>query len=213
MLKLFVGSRCTQEIFSALKGEHTRPLWGSVKGIVNCPTILLKFLSLMLWLGRSHRAKKGFDGLISGVNLSLEEFYICVRKLEEYKSLFISIYEEHGFDAIISPAAPFPAWPHDMGQELLGAMDYNLIFNFFDFPVGIIPIRKSEKSSYEYDDGINDAITRSIKKVLKNCGNLPVGIQVITLPNRDENCLAMMDIIDSVLRRENVIQDYVDFNK
>jgi fatty acid amide hydrolase len=203
--KLLYASRKIKNIFTALKGEYEMDHLSNLKQICNLNTFTRKIGSFLLWITLNKRMKIFFD--ISDGNISLKEYLDDIKKVEELKNEFVTIYQQNSYDAIISPVFPLPAIKHSHSKELMIFIDYAFIFNILDFPSGVIPIRKSGKIVNKYDDNYSDMFTQKIRENLEDCEGLPIGIQVSTIANHDESCLGIMKVIDDILRIEKIKEE------
>jgi Asp-tRNA(Asn)/Glu-tRNA(Gln) amidotransferase A subunit family amidase len=168
------------------------------------PRYLRKFFLILLgFLGKT-REKKIIQRLEGDISLS--EYLEEIRKLEGLKRKFVKTYQDNGYDSIISPVTPFPALRKGETQDLFVFLHFTIVYNFLDFSAGVIPIRKCGKIKSDYQDEYNDRITLLINESLKGSENLPIGIQIATLPQLDEACLGIMQIIDKILRENKVIE-------
>lgn len=99
-------------------------------------------------------------------------------------------------DFIICPGFGCQAVKHTFAEHTTLAAAYNFIWNLLETPTGSIPITrvKEEEQRYPktYSDPINDHMTES---ALGSVG-LPVGIQVVGLPNQDEKVLGLMKVLE-----------------
>jgi fatty acid amide hydrolase len=203
--KLLYASRKIKNIFTALKGEYEMDHLSNLKQICNLNTFTRKICSFLLWITFNKRMKFYFD--ISDGNIGLKEYLEDIKRVEELKNEFVSIYQQNDYDVIISPIFPLPAIKHSHSKELMIFIDYPFIFNILDFPSGVIPIRKCGKQVNKYDDNYNDMFTKKIIENLEDCEGLPIGIQVSTLSNLDETCLGIMKVIDDILRIEKIKEE------
>jgi len=126
-------------------------------------------------------------------------------KLKEY-------WESEKLDLIITPGFPIPAFDYDAYVELFYTLIYTGIWNFFNYPAGVVPVSKV--------DPIKDKITHSILNRytgtfinrpdfldaviekhydLEKMAGLPVGVQVVGLPYADELVLRGMKELESIL--------------
>jgi hypothetical protein len=58
-----------------------------------------------------------------------------------------------------------------------------------------VPVSVVRADELEYTDNINDSMTKLTKKNLKGSLGLPVGLQVVSCPNNDEQILYVMQQI------------------
>lgn len=51
-----------------------------------------------------------------------------------------SLWQEAGFDALICPSTPMPAYPHGMSADLTISCSYTFLYNLLHYPAGNVPI-------------------------------------------------------------------------
>ena len=68
------------------------------------------------------------------------------------------------------------------------------VFNLLDMPAGVVTVSLVKDSDLvPYDPGTQDPdVTRMAKRAVQDSLGLPVGVQVVTLPWREELCLRTM---------------------
>lgn len=100
---------------------------------------------------------------------------------------------------IISPGFGTPALKHHTSGDLILAAVYTVIYNFMGMPAGTLPVTKITKEEQFYESQHKDMITDLAKECLKDSEGLPVGVQVVAMPWKDEECLALMKYIESIM--------------
>ena len=87
------------------------------------------------------------------------------------------------FDAIVCPVMPFYAPNIGTGDKAVSYIDLSLLFNIVDMPSGVLPISLSQGVDYvpyDYDD------SKQFLKQSMTEKNMPVCVQVASLPGKDE---------------------------
>lgn len=62
--------------------------------------------------------------------------------------------------------------------------------------VPITEVQQGEDNPLRYNDGFNDVITKKCRESISDSVGLPIGIQVATLKWKDEECLALMKVLE-----------------
>ncbi|EGR33635.1 hypothetical protein IMG5_047440 [Ichthyophthirius multifiliis] len=120
-----------------------------------------------------------------------------VDKLLKIKQQFITLFKKYNIQAVVCPSLGTPALKHGKNSENFLTSIYTYIWNFVDFPAGIIPVTKVLENEQHYKNSrINDSISKDIDQNMKNTKGMPVGVQVVGLPNMDELVLNLMKQID-----------------
>ena len=69
------------------------------------------------------------------------------------------------------------------------------------YPCGVIPVTEvREGEDQQFKDNYNDNITAKIRETIKGSVGMPIGTQVVTQKWKDEECLAVMKILDNQIK-------------
>lgn len=103
-----------------------------------------------------------------------------------------------GCDAVVCPVSALPALRHGTAATLILAAAPCLAANLFDVPAGAVPVttvRDDEQASRPWSV---DPVLRAARTTDRGSAGLPVGVQVISAPDRDEaTALVVMRMIES----------------
>jgi len=128
----------------------------------------------------------------------------CQADLDEYVLQFTALWQELKLDALICPAFPFPAVPHEYPSRLTCAVFSTGLWNVLDFPAGVVSTGMVSK---EDDEKLKDEsrwptgrnfVLKMARKVASDAVGLPLSVQVATLPYEEEKCLALMHSIETM---------------
>lgn len=73
-----------------------------------------------------------------------------------------------------------------------------IMWNYFNFPAGAVPITQVKENEQIYQPMYDDNFARAFKGNAEGSLGLPVGVQVVGLPWRDELVVETMKLIDSL---------------
>lgn len=130
-------------------------------------------------------------------NISLTEFSVLFEETSSFKERFNRYWNSLGIDALICPIWPLVAPQHEKTITLAAAFSYSFFWNLVDFPAGVMPIRTVRAGEDKYETISTDASVKACKEVMENSVGLPVSLQVVGYPNKDEEVLGVMKIIES----------------
>lgn len=100
-------------------------------------------------------------------------------------------FNELGVETAIAPGL-FPAPKiHSTKENSLMAFQV-FMWNFLNFPCGALPVTKVTQEEQVYQSVFIDKITASLVDNMKESAGLPVGIQVVGVPKKDELVLEVM---------------------
>lgn len=105
-----------------------------------------------------------------------------------------------GIDAIICPTFYHAAFKHEDAPDLSLIADYTTIWNILEYPAGVVPVTKVQEGEDEkFDDSWNDMLSSRFKNSLKGSVGMPVAVQVAAPKWKDEECLAVMQVLSQAL--------------
>jgi fatty acid amide hydrolase len=121
---------------------------------------------------------------------------------KKYRQDFFDAWKSAGnFDVVLTPVHVLPAVEHGTFKKISFTCSFTLVFNVLDLPAGVIPITTV--------DAARDAYTKPavglLEKTARSCYNLkeqhglPLGIQVVGQPFKDETVLRAMRIIEKLV--------------
>ena len=185
----------------SLKLDETKP--ATVKRIIQFSEMSPLLVKLVNWTLRKE-PRVSLDPEKSG-----EQLMDINIRLEEEISKFYSLLQEAEVDAILCPLHAFPAtspayFPYGIPTNYLG------VFNMCGFVSGTVPFGfvSEEDAKEEYKgDGIEDAVTKGIRKTMAGSAGLPVAVQLASFPGRDELIVALMKQLEE--RKEKKEKDSI----
>merc|ERR1712168_419767 len=97
----------------------------------------------------------------------------------------------------------FPAHNHGT-DEMTGTVTYTAFANMLQWPIGVIPVTKVQEGEDVYPKKLlpsdqQDEIANVIAKQMKGSVGMPVGVQILARPFRDELCLYAMNELEQAL--------------
>jgi Amidase len=123
------------------------------------------------------------------------------RLKEKFDNEFTERWQAEKLDAMICPPYYHAAFKVNADKnELALQADYTLFWNVLHYPAGIVPVTEVMKGEDQvYEDGINDLITKKCRDSVKDSAGLPIGVQVAAPRWKDEECLAVMKILEELV--------------
>ncbi|HYW53022.1 MAG TPA: amidase family protein [Dongiaceae bacterium] len=102
------------------------------------------------------------------------------------------------FDVVLCPPCALPAFTHGAARELGLAGTYSLLPNVLGFPAGVVPVSRVRADEEDGQSAASrDAVDRVAATVRRGSAGLPVGVQIIARPWREDVALAAMRAIQS----------------
>jgi len=122
--------------------------------------------------------------------------------LDMYKSNYFKMWDDLELDCLICPAFSVPASPDDVLDPPHVVWNYTTMFNVLDCPAGVVPMTKVTRDDIEsldsYQGHYNDTYDKQIQNASRESVGMPVGVQCVAAPYKDEMCLRLMQEVDSL---------------
>lgn len=132
--------------------------------------------------------------------LSTSGYRRLVAERRRFVRKFMARLRLGGFDAILTPPYAMPAVPHGLGLITLPAGSYSLLPNFLDMPAGVVAATRVRENEESDRPASRDRCDQAAIKAERSSAGLPVGVQVIGLPWREDIVLALMAALESHFR-------------
>jgi len=194
----------------SLEGEALHPNYIAMYLIANTPPALRGLIRCaMAAMGQPRIA----DLLAAGRRWSSFEFWANVAKRDKLRDHLMERWADAGLDALLCPALGLPALHHGTSVLLNQACCYTFVWNNFDFPAGTVPVTRVRPDEEVYVSKWQDKLTKDSVSACKGSTGLPVGVQVVTLPWRDELCLSAMHIVEAAVNFEDRVPPFPPMSK
>ncbi|XP_061488854.1 fatty-acid amide hydrolase 1-like isoform X2 [Rhineura floridana] len=136
---------------------------------------------------------------------SVKELWELHTEIEEYSQEFIAEWKRLDLDVMLCPALG-PAFKIGFPGRLSAAISYTILYNFLDFPAGVVPVTSVTKEDEEDQKSLrghyNDMWDKVFVKAVEGAVGLPVAVQCVALPWKDELCLRFMKEVEKLTRKK-----------
>lgn len=105
-----------------------------------------------------------------------------------------------GLDAVLCPPHVVPALGHRESGDYAVSLAAEFRWTLLNFPAGIVPVtrvRPDDVGSYREDD----RVTKKTAAIDRDSIGLPVGVQLVARPYREDHLLALMAAVEAAARR------------
>jgi fatty acid amide hydrolase len=100
-------------------------------------------------------------------------------------------------DALVMPPHALPAPQHVKGFDLVAAAGYAMLFNLLGLPAGVVSTTRIRPGEDHGRRAGRDQVERQAAAVDRGSAGLPVGVQVVGLPWREDVVLSLMFALES----------------
>lgn len=173
----------------------TRPMPG-VRRLVGIAGLPRRWRPLVTAVARLAGRGIEAEGVARTGPRSVAELQALLAERETIATRFAALAA--GCDAIICPVSALPALRHGTAARLVLAAAPCLLANLLDLPAGAVPITRVRPEEERSRPWRVDPVLRAAREADRGSRGLPVGVQVIGGPGRDESdVLAVMRLIES----------------
>ncbi|XP_067950847.1 fatty-acid amide hydrolase 1-like [Watersipora subatra] len=168
--------------------------------ILSLPPVVKKLLNFIFYRVLPEHLSASLK-MAEGVE-SVGKWFELTQLLQDYRSKVMEDWSNEGIDAVLAPAMPVPAIPLKDAPLVKSVIAYGTPWNVLNFPSGVVPVCNVTAEDTAADASQFKAIDfmqTILKKGLKGSEGLPVGVQLISLPNCEERCLRLMKEVESAV--------------
>lgn len=126
---------------------------------------------------------------------SVAELWRLTRRARAIAIEVHQTWERLGLDVVICPAHATPAIPHTASEDFTLAASASMYWNLVGFPAGVVPVTRVRVDETSPSRGSGRLERRAASVDVASAG-LPVGVQVVARPWREEHVLAVMHAIE-----------------
>jgi len=129
-----------------------------------------------------------------------EETQALVARRDAYRKRFESAVAAAGIDVILCPPHALPALTHGASADL-GPVNFNytIVYNTLAWPAGVVPVTRVRPVETDRRRQSVEMVDRAARRIDKASAGLPVGVQVVARPGRDDLIIAVMSAVESAL--------------
>jgi fatty acid amide hydrolase len=129
---------------------------------------------------------------------SVYELWQITNTLRKRRFEILEAMDAARIDIVLCPAHATAALPHGMAKDFPIAGSPSMVWNAVQFPGGVVPVTRV-RDDEAVRPGAKGRWEIHAEKVDRTSAGLPVGVQVVARPWRDEEVLAAMIAIERVV--------------
>jgi fatty acid amide hydrolase len=182
----------------ALEGEPPSPQLAMSRKLLRVPAALRR------GLGRVARGlgQRRLGRLLGELGeRRVDELWSLTRRRTELRLEEHDRWRRAGLDAVVCPPHVVPALGHRQSGDFVMSVGAEFRWTLLDFPAGVVPVtcvRSEEVGKYQ----ARDRVEKKVRSIDEHSVGLPVGVQVVARPHREEALLAVMQAIEAGVRGE-----------
>lgn len=118
-------------------------------------------------------------------------------RLARYRERFAEAMRTAGVDVLLCPPCGVPAFLHGTTKDLGPAsVNYTSLFNVLAYPAGVVTTSTVRAGETNGRPRTREKMAEAARRIDEGSEDLPVGVQVASLPGRDGDVLAVMEALD-----------------
>lgn len=185
------------------RGGKVDPRAGRMIGIGGLPPGMRRVLAGVL-------ALVGQRGLARSMRLfaggSAAAYWDAIEQQMDYRTQFRAALDRHpagAVDLILMPPFGVPAVRHGATANMPFAGTYSILSPLLGYPAGVVPLTRVRPDEQEGRTTSFDVVEKTAWDTDRGSAGLPVGVQILGRPWRDDVVLAAMKTIEMAARRRS----------
>jgi fatty acid amide hydrolase len=126
---------------------------------------------------------------------------LAVRRLLLCKE-FIEAMDKARIDAILCPVFHLPALRHRVSSFINEGLSYTAIYNFLGMPAGVVAATRVIQGDEGDRSRGFDLVERAARQVEQASAGLPVGVQIVARPWREDIAIRVMSVLEGYFRAQ-----------
>lgn len=192
-----VGADGTETLRAALAGEPPEPAIRAMLGVGRAPAAARPAAARLLRALGEGRIADAFE---AGGRRSVRELWRLAARRSALAASEWARWADAGLDAVLCPAGAGPAPQADAPGELSLTFSYYGRYNLVGAPAGVVPATRVRPEEAAAPGGA-DRVERALARARRGSEGLPVGVQVVARPWREDVLLAVMGAVERAARR------------
>mgnify|MGYP001599081767 FL=1 len=133
----------------------------------------------------------------------VQEYWRLTTKRSALRVEVLEAWRAARIDAVLCPIHATPPMSHEASADFVAAGSYSMRYNFLNFPAGSAPIgRVRANETLRTLPARPDRFDKKSAAIEAGSAGLPLGVQIVAPPHRDDLVLALMLALDTAARSE-----------
>jgi fatty acid amide hydrolase len=146
------------------------------------------------------KGERGLAGLLrSAGEKSVSEFWQLTAQRSALRRAEFDAWNARQLDAVICPPHVLPALPIGSSGDLTLTLSYMFRYVLLNFPAGVVPATRVREDETTWT-GPRGLFGDKCSEALRGSAGLPLGVQVVSRPFREEVALSVMAAIEEAAR-------------
>jgi len=129
----------------------------------------------------------------------VDELWRLTQRRTELRTEEFDRWARGGLDALLCPPHVVPALPHRDSGDFILSLSASFRWSLLDFPAGVAPVTTVQNRDLTRYRAGTERIDKKVASIDAQSRGLPVGVQVVARPYREDVVLAVMGALESAL--------------
>ena len=195
LFAMLIGADEGETLLKNIKNEATDEILKDLVFLISVPKFVRRLVSWLYAFKGEPRIARLVGG--SGKKTTHELWALQARRSALQTKVFEAMREQK-LDALLCPSGVFAAPSSGAAAGLSAMCCYTAMWNVLDAPAGVVPVTKvtEEDEAALKSYPLRDKWDREIVKAAKDGVGLPVAVQLVAPPWKDEVCLRAMKEVE-----------------
>jgi fatty acid amide hydrolase len=176
----------------ALAGGRIDPVMKPLLALASVPATLRRAMAGVAGIAGEGRLSRMLGAL---GKKDVDVYWKTVHTLRARRAAFVAELDRAEVDVLVCPPFATPALPHGMAKNFTLGGSYSMVFNALQLPAGVVPVTRVRADETKRRAPA-DMVEKHAAKVDARSAGLPVGVQVVGRPWREDAVLAAMQAIE-----------------
>ena len=184
-------------IDSRLAGEPISPQLKPSRLTMRLPDIARRTMSRLMGQLGERRVSKMLDAL---GEKTVDDLWALTQRRTDLRLAELDAWRARELDAVICPPHVVPALGHRESGDFALSLGAEFRWTLLDFPAGIAPVTTVAQDDIGRCPRPTDRVEKKLSRIDGASLGLPVGVQIVARPYREEVLLSVMRTLDVGLR-------------
>jgi len=146
------------------------------------------------------KGERGLAGMLRAAGeKSVSEYWQIAAQRTAIRRSEFDAWNTRSLDAVLCPPHVLPALPIGSSGDLTLTLSYMFRYVLLNFPAGIVPVTRVREDETDWT-GSRGMFGGKCADALRGSAGLPVGVQVVSRPYREDVALSIMAVIEEAAR-------------
>lgn len=175
-----------------LEGGETDPVIAGLRRGADLPPLVRTALSRFALIAGEERIARLLEAI---GEKSVDQFWSITAQIRAWRFEVTEALDRAGIDVVVCPAHATPALPHLGARDFVLAGSTSMTWNALQFPAGVVPVTRVRPEEQRREP--RDRMEKLAARVDEGSAGMPVGVQVVARPWREDLCFAAMAAIEA----------------